>query len=85
MNGFGQKKCIDFNEIFALVVKLTSIKIIFSIVGVKDLHLEQLDIKTSFIHNDLEEEIYMQQLDRVEVKRKENLVCRLKRSLYELK
>lgn len=39
MNRFGQKKCIDINEIFALVVKLTSIRTMLSIVVVKDLHL----------------------------------------------
>ena len=49
------------------------------------LHLEQLDAKTTFLHGDLEEEIYMHQLEGYEVKGKENLVCRLKKSLYGLK
>ncbi|GLJ31516.1 hypothetical protein SUGI_0632490 [Cryptomeria japonica] len=50
-----------------------------------DLHLEQLDVKTTFLHGDLEEEIYMLQPQGYEVKGKENLVCRLKKSLYGLK
>jgi hypothetical protein len=49
------------------------------------IHLEQLDVKTTFLHGDLEEEIYMQQPQAYEVKGKENLVCRLKKSLYGLK
>jgi hypothetical protein len=54
-------------------------------ITVEYLHLEQLDVKTTFLHGDLEEEIYMQQPQGYEVKGKENLVCRLKKSLYGLK
>jgi hypothetical protein len=85
VKGFAQKKGIDFDEIFSSVVKMTSIKTILSLVVVEDLHLEQLDVKKTFLHGDLEEEIYMQQPQGYEVKEKENLVCRLKKSLYGLK
>jgi hypothetical protein len=54
-------------------------------VPLEDLHLEQLDVKTNFLHGDLEEEIYMQQPQGYEVKGKENLVCKCKKSLYGLK
>ena len=46
---------------------------------------EQLDAKTTFLHGDLEEYIYVQQPQGYEVKGKENLVCILKKSLYGLK
>jgi hypothetical protein len=85
VKGFAQKKGIDFDEIFSPVVKMTSIRTILSLVVVEDLHLEQLDVKTTFLHGDLEEEIYMQQPQGYEVKGKENLVCRLKKRLYGLK
>ena len=81
VKGFAQKKGIDFDEIFSLVVKMTSIRTILSLVTIEDLHLEQLDVKTTFLHGDLEEKIYMQQPQGYEVKGKENLVCRLKNSL----
>ena len=71
MKGFAQKKGIDFDEIFSPVVKMNSIRIILSLVAVEDLHLEHLDIKTTFLHGDLEEEIYMQQPQGYEVKGKE--------------
>lgn len=64
---------------------MNSIRTILSLVAVEDLHLEQLDVKTTFLHGDLEEEIYMQQPEGYEVKGKEKLVCRLKKSLYGLK
>jgi hypothetical protein len=85
VKGFAQKKGIDLDEIFSPIVKMTSIRTILSLMVVEDLHPEQLDVKTTFLHGDLEEDIYMQQPQRYEVKGKENLVCRLKKSLYGLK
>jgi hypothetical protein len=64
---------------------MTSIRTILSLVAVEDLHLEQLDVKKTFLHGYFEEEIYMQQLQGYEVKGKENLVCSLKKRLYGLK
>jgi hypothetical protein len=60
VNGFAHKKGIYFDEIFSLVVKMTLIRTILSLVEVEYLYLEQLDVKTYFLHGDLEEEIYMQ-------------------------
>ena len=85
VKGFAQKKGIDFDEIFSHAIKMTSIRIILSLVVEADLHLEQLNVKTTFLHGDLEEEIYMQHPQGYEVKEKKNLVCRLKKSLYGLK
>ena len=56
-----------------------------SLVAVEDLHLEQLDVKTTFLHGDLEEEIYMHQPQGYEFKGKDKLVCMFKKSLYGLK
>jgi hypothetical protein len=67
---FAQKKGIYFDEIISVVVKMTSIRTILSLVVVEDLHLEQLDVKTIFLHGDLEEEIYMPQPQGYEVKGK---------------
>ncbi|KAL5742036.1 hypothetical protein ACOSP7_028768 [Xanthoceras sorbifolium] len=85
VKGFQQKEGIDYNEIFSPVVKLTTIRLVMKIVAAENLHLEQLDVKTAFLHGDLEEEIYMRQPEGFKEAGKENLVCRLKKSLYGLK
>ncbi len=51
-----------------------------SIVATKGLYLEQLDVKTAFLHGDFEEEIYMQQLEGFAEKGNEKMVCRLTKS-----
>ena len=53
---------------------MNSIHTILSLVAKEDLHLEKLDVKTVFLHGDLDEEIYMAQPWGFEVKGKENLV-----------
>ncbi|KAM2680165.1 hypothetical protein EV2_011992 [Malus domestica] len=83
--GYAQKEGIDYNEIFSPVVKHSSIRIMLALVAQYDLELVQLDVKTAFLHGDLNEEIYMCQPDGYIVKGKENLFCKLKKSLYGLK
>lgn len=58
VNGFQQKEGIDYTKIFSLIVKLTTIKTMLGQMAKKDLHLEELDIKTTFLHYDFKEEIY---------------------------
>jgi hypothetical protein len=59
--GYSQVEGIDFGEIFSHIAKLTSIRFILSIVATFDIEVEQMDVKTTFLHGDLEEEIYMKQ------------------------
>ena len=78
VKGFRQKKGIDFEEIFLLVVKMSSIRVALELAANMNLEIKQLDVKTTFLYGDLEEEIYMEQPEGFEVKGKENLACRLK-------
>jgi hypothetical protein len=50
-----------------------------------DLELEQLDMKTAFLHENLEEWIYMSQPEGFLDSKKEDYLCLLKKSLYRLK
>jgi hypothetical protein len=85
VKGFSQKLGIDYNDVFSLVVKHSSICALLGIVAMHDLELEQLDVKTAFLHDDLEDEIYMDQPKGFIVVGKKNFVCKLKKSLYGFK
>jgi Reverse transcriptase (RNA-dependent DNA polymerase) len=76
---------VDFNDVFSPIVKHTSKRVLLSLVAMKDLELEQLDVKTVFLYDDLEEQIYMKQPEDFKITEKENHVCSLKKSLYGLK
>ena len=66
-------------------MELTTSYILLAIVARENLFLEQMDVMTAFLHGDLDEEIYMKQPDGFKVRGNENLVWKLKKSLYELK
>ena len=73
VKGFGQKRGIDFDEIFSPIVKMSSIRVILGLTASLDLEFEQLAVKTAFLHREVEEA------------RKEHMVYKLKKSLCGLK
>ena len=85
VKGFSQREGIDFDEIFSPVVKMSSIRVILGLAASLDLEVEQMDVKTAFLHGDLDKEIYMEQPEGFQVKGKEDYVCKLHKSLYGLK
>ncbi|KAG8478019.1 hypothetical protein CXB51_027833 [Gossypium anomalum] len=83
--GYSQIPGVDFTNVFSLVVKHSSIRALLGIVAMHDLELEQLDVKTLFLHGELDKDIYMQQPEGFIVSEKEDYVCLLRKSLYGLK
>eukprot|EP00253_Pinus_taeda_P021875 PITA_21875 len=59
--GYSQVSRIDFGHIFSPVANVASIRLLLSIVVAFDFEVECMDVKTTFLHRDLEEEIYMKQ------------------------
>jgi Reverse transcriptase (RNA-dependent DNA polymerase) len=81
--GFTQKEDIDYQEVFAPVANLESIRIIISLAAKYDLELDQMDVATAYLNGKLEEEIYLQPPDGVPITPR--CCWRLKQSLYGLK
>jgi hypothetical protein len=82
--GFTQTFGVDYNETFALVAKFVSIRCIPTLAAIEDMEIHQMDVKITFFNGDLQEEIYMEQLEGF-TQEGEHLVCKLHKSLYELK
>jgi hypothetical protein len=59
--GFTQTFGVDYNETFAPIAKFVSIHCILALAAIEDMEIHQMDIKTTFLNGDLEEEIYMEQ------------------------
>jgi hypothetical protein len=83
--GYSQKEGIEFQDIFSAFVKSISIRIVLSLVALLDLELEKLDVKTAFLHGDLDEEVYMEQPEGFIQNHKKKFFFILKKSLYGLR
>ena len=66
-------------------MKHSSIRILLALVAQSNMELVQIYMKTTFLHGDLEEEIYITQPYGFKVAIKENWVCKFNKSLYGLK
>ena len=51
--GYANRKEVDYDEIFSPVIRHTSIRVMLALVASHDMHLEQMDVKTIFLHSDL--------------------------------
>jgi hypothetical protein len=71
-------------RIFFQVAKLNSIRVLMSLAAKFDMEIEQMDVKTTFLHGVLKEKNYMKHLEGFIIKGKKDLVCILKISLYGL-
>jgi hypothetical protein len=57
--GFQQVHIIDYDTAFSPIVKMDSIRLTLAIMTTKGWEVHQMDVKNSFIHEDLSEDIYM--------------------------
>jgi hypothetical protein len=79
--GFSKKEGFDYDETFAHVARYTSIRTIISLTLVLGWKLHQMNVKTTFLNGQVEEEVYIEQPEGFMVQRKESLVCKLKKTL----
>ncbi|WVZ90271.1 LOW QUALITY PROTEIN: hypothetical protein U9M48_036585 [Paspalum notatum var. saurae] len=83
--GFCQKEGIDYEETFALVARLETIRILLAFAASKGFKLQQMDVKSAFLNGFIEEEVYVRQPPGFESARFPNRVYKLRKALYGLK
>ena len=85
--GFKDKNVYGLKETYAPVSRLSLIRAVLSIINKENLEVSQMDVKTAFLNGELEEEVFMEIPEGLEVS--ENIilekVCKLIKSLYGLK
>ncbi|RVW63766.1 Copia protein [Vitis vinifera] len=81
--GFTQEYGIDYEETFALVARISSVRALLAVVAAVNGIFFKWMLKNAFLNGDLSEEVYMQLLPGLSVE--SNKVCHLRRALYGLK
>lgn len=82
VKGFMQVEGIDYDETYAPVCRQETRRVLISLAAQKGLPLHQIDVKTAFLHGELEEEVYVEQPPGFKSGPK---VCKLQKALYGLK
>ena len=82
--GNKQEYGVDYEETFASVAKMTTVRMVISIAVSQGWPLHHMDVKNAFLHGDLKEDIYMVLPPSLSSTSSSD-VCKLKRSLYGLK
>jgi hypothetical protein len=85
IKGYSQKEGEDFYDTYSPVVRLTTIHVLLSLAASHGLIVHQMDVKTTFLNGDLDEEIYMEQPAGFVANGQEGMVCKLLKYLYGLK
>ena len=84
--GFAQRYGVDYEETYAPVCRIGSIRVLIALAAHYDWEIHHMDVTSAFLNGDLEETVYMQQPPTFEATGAQaGLVCKLKKSLYGLK
>ena len=83
--GYTQTCGIDYEEVFAPVAKYSTIRSLLTLANAHDLEVHQLNVKTAFLNESVEHDIYMSQPEGFNDPNRPNYVCKLNKSIYGLK
>ena len=76
---------IDFEEVFALIARMESVRLLLALAAVKDWRIHHLDVKSAFLKGELGETVFVRQPLGFAVKGAEHRVLQLRKALYGLR
>ncbi|GJY35607.1 retrotransposon protein, putative, ty1-copia subclass [Tanacetum coccineum] len=82
---FRQREGLDYFNTYSPVTRITSTRMVLAIATLRNLEVHLMDVKPTFLNKELEEEIYMNQPQGFIAPGLESKVCRLVKSLYDLR
>jgi hypothetical protein len=82
--GFVQREGIDFDDTFAPVARMESVRLLFALAAQEGWHVHHMGVKSAFLNDDLKEEVYVHQPLGFMIPGKEGKVLRLRKALYGL-
>ncbi|GJT52185.1 putative reverse transcriptase domain-containing protein [Tanacetum coccineum] len=85
IHGFRQKLRIYYFDTYVSVARISTIRLLIALTSIHNLIIHQMDVKTSFLNSELEEEVYMNQPQGFIMHGNENNMCKLIKSVYRLK
>lgn len=83
--GYSQQEGIDYEETFAPVARLEVVRMFLAYAAYKKFKVYQMDVKSSFLNGELEEEVYIEQPEGFPLTQEGDMVCKLKKALYGLR
>ncbi|GJV74865.1 zinc finger, CCHC-type containing protein [Tanacetum coccineum] len=85
IQGFKQKSGIDYFNTYAPVARISTIRLLIAMASIHNMIIHQMDVKTAFLNGELDKEVHMNRPQGFIMPDNENKVCKLIKSLYELK
>jgi hypothetical protein len=83
--GFMQREGINFDDTFAPVARMESVRLLFALAAQEGWRVHHMDVKSAFLNGDLKEEVYVHQPLGFASPGKEGKVLRLRKALYGLR
>lgn len=83
--GYSQQYGVDYTEVFAPVARMDTVRMIIALAAQRSWRIYQLDVKSAFLHGELNEDVYVEQPRGYEKKGSEHKVYKLQKTLYGLK
>ena len=79
-----QREGIDFEEVFAPVARMESVRLLLAMAVAKDWRVHHLDVKSAFLNGELAETVFVKQAPGFAIKGAEHIVLKLRKVLYGL-